>query len=83
LDQKVKVRITAVRRQLIKVRGMTLRAQCAVCGRQVEALTLRQAGEILEVGDQELDGFIAAGRVHVMSTVSDSLRVCKESLFLQ
>ncbi|MBA3354996.1 MAG: hypothetical protein H0U18_03475 [Pyrinomonadaceae bacterium] len=82
LEHKAKVRITAVRRRTIRVAAGALpRARCAACGREVETLTRSQAGEILEVGDQELGAFLAAGRVHTIPTVSGSLRVCKESLF--
>jgi hypothetical protein len=83
LEQKVKVTITAVRRRTIRVvaGAPPLRAQCAACGREVEALTRSQAGEILEVGWQELGALIAAGRVHAIQTMSGSIRVCKDSLF--
>ncbi len=82
MEQKAKVRITAVRRRTMRITASSaLRAQCAACGREVEALTRGQASEILEVGDQELGAFLAAGRVHAIPTVSGSLCVCKESLF--
>jgi hypothetical protein len=83
MDQKVKVRITAVRRRTVRVTAgaLLLRAQCMTCGREVEALTRSQAGEILEVKDQELGALISAGRVHAIQTTSDSIRVCKDSLF--
>jgi hypothetical protein len=82
LEQKVKVRITAVRRRTMRVAaGAVLRAPCPACGREVEMLTRSQASEILEVGEQELNEFIAARRVHAIQTVSGSLRICKDSLF--
>jgi hypothetical protein len=83
MEQKVKVRITAVRRRAIRVTAgaLLLRAQCAACGREVEALTRRQASEILEVRDQELGALINAGRVHAIQTMGGSIRVCKDSLF--
>ncbi len=83
MEQKVKVTLTAVRRRTVRVTGAALRAPCAACGREVEALTAGQALAILEVGGQELNEFIAAGRVHAIQTVSGSVRVCKESLFSQ
>ena len=81
MEQKIKVRITAVRRRMVRVAATAPRAHCAACGREVETLTRSQASEILEVGDQELGEFIAAGYVHAIPTVSGSLRVCKDSLF--
>lgn len=83
MEHKAKIRITAVRRRTIRVAVGELRAQCAACGCEVEALTRSQASEILEVGDQELGAYLAAGRVHAIPTVSGSLRVCKASLFSQ
>ncbi|MGI8733736.1 MAG: hypothetical protein ACR2LM_10605 [Pyrinomonadaceae bacterium] len=83
MEQKLKVRITAVRRRTIRLMAGVPRARCATCEREVEALTRSQAREILEVGDQELGGFIAAGHVHSIPTVSGSLRICRESLFLK
>jgi hypothetical protein len=85
LKQKVKVRITAVRRRTMRATGAAalLRAQCVTCGREVESLTRSQAGEILEVGDQELSELIAAGLVHAMQTINGQLRICKDSLFVR
>ena len=83
MEHKAKVKITAVRRRTIRVTAGALRARCAACGCEVEALTRSQAGEILEVGDQELGAFLAAGRVHAIPTVSGSQRVCKDSLFVR
>jgi hypothetical protein len=86
MEQKLKVRITAVRHRTIRVAAgapLLLRAQCMTCGREVEALTRRQAGEILEVRDQELGALINTGRVHAIQTMSGSIRVCKDSLFLR
>ena len=48
MEQKVKVRITAVRRRRVRVTAL-LRAHCQACGREVEALTRREAGEISEI----------------------------------
>ncbi len=83
MEQKVKVRITAVRRRTIKLIARVPRAQCAACGREVETLTRSQASEFLEIEDRELGAFIAAGHVHSIPTVSGSLRICRESLFLK
>ena len=79
----MKVRITTIRRRTMRVAagGAALRASCPACGREVEALTRGQAREILEIKEQELNEFIAAGRVHAIQTVSGSVRVCKDSLF--
>ena len=83
MEYKVKLTITTVRRRTVRVTGTAVCAPCRVCGHEVEALTRSQAGEILEVGAEELGAFLAAGRVHAIQTASGGLRVCKDSLFSQ
>jgi hypothetical protein len=79
--RKVRLKISAASRQIVKLSGQSFSAQCAACGREVETLTRSQAGEILEIGEQGLAELIAAGRIHAIQTASGSLRICKESLF--
>jgi hypothetical protein len=81
--RKVRLRINATSRQIVKLSGQSFSAQCAVCGREVETLTTSQAGEILEIGAQGLAELIAACRIHAIQTASGSLRICKESLVSQ
>jgi hypothetical protein len=75
------VKITAIRRRLIKVTAVTLSARCSICEREVETLTKTEAAAILEIDDRQLEHLITKGSLHVMSTVSGSSRVCKDSLF--
>jgi hypothetical protein len=81
LKQKLNARVRVVRHRTWKITP-PLRARCVVCGREVEALTTRQAGEILEVSDEELVSLLAAGEIHRMPTVSGSVWICKDSLFV-
>lgn len=88
-----RMKITKVQRQSVRLPAPgTLRqtgvqpplvcAHCPVCEQEVETLTKAQAKEVLEIDNQTLNQFIAAGRVHVMRTVSGNFRICKDSLFI-
>lgn len=79
--RKVRMRITTASRRILRFGGQSVRAYCPACGREVETLTKREVGEVLEIGAEALSEFIAAGRVHAIPTVSGSIRVCKDSLF--
>jgi hypothetical protein len=81
MKQRLRVKVTRVRRQRISMPAVLLRALCQSCKREVETLTRFQAAEILEVEDQVLDALILAGHVHVFETISGSVRICKDSLF--
>jgi hypothetical protein len=82
MKRKVKLRITTSSRQVIRVFGQSLRARCPICEREVEMLTRAQSAEALEIDGQTFDSLLAAGRLHTIQTVSGSLRVCQDSLFL-
>jgi len=77
-----KLKITTVRRRLVRVRVVALRARCPVCQREVDTLTPLQTAEVLAVSGQALDGLIASGLVHTIRTVSGSLLICKDSLLV-
>ena len=79
---KYRVKLTTLRRRSILIKPPTVRANCPVCGREVELLTRRQTAEVLEVGMTALADLLAAGRVHAIPTVSGSLYFCKDSLFM-
>ena len=81
MKQRLKVKVTNVRRQRISMLAVTLRALCQACRREVETLARFQAAEILEVEDQVLSAMILTGHVHAFETVSGSVRICKDSLF--
>jgi hypothetical protein len=76
-----RVKLTTIRRRRLRLEPPAIRAHCPACGREVETLTAAQAAEVLEIDAPLPSHFIAAGRVHVMRTVSGSLRVCQDSLF--
>jgi hypothetical protein len=82
MKQRLKVKVTRVRRQRISMPAVPLRALCNDCGREVETLNTFQATEILEVEDQVLDALILTRHLHAFVTVSGKLRICKDS-FLQ
>lgn len=77
-----RLKITTVRRRLVRVRLMALRARCPVCQREVDTLTPIQTAEVLAVGKQALDELIVRGLIHTMRTVSGSLLICKDSLLV-
>lgn len=77
-----RLKITTIRRRLVRVRVMALRARCPVCQREVDTLTPLQTAEVLAVSQPALDGLIANGLIHTMRTVSGSLLICKDSLLV-
>jgi len=81
MNQTHKIRITAIRRRILRYQPPAIRALCPICAREVETLAQSQAADVLEVGRQILDDLIAAGLIHAIRTVNGNLRVCKDSLF--
>jgi hypothetical protein len=77
-----RITITTVERQSVQIQLPEVRAHCPVCKREVETVSQVQAAEVIEVDGPTLDRFIADGHIHGVHTVSGSLRVCKESLFI-
>ena len=47
----------------------------------METLTKTDAAAILEIDDCEIEHLVNEGLVHLISTVSGNLLVCKDSLF--
>ena len=83
MERSLKVKIKKVRRRSIRIPVFVVRAQCPLCQRYVEMLTLAEASEVLEVDARTVNQLIASGRVHTINTVSGGLRICKDSLFVQ
>ena len=81
MKQRLKVRVTRIRRRRVSVPAVILHAPCGTCQREVETLPRFQAAQILEVEEQALDALILAGHVHAFVTVSGSLLICRDSLF--
>jgi hypothetical protein len=80
-EQSVKVKITAIRRRLVKVNAASVSARCSICGQDVQTLTKTEAAAVLEIDQRELEHLVTEGSVHAISTISGNLRVCKDSLF--
>lgn len=76
-----RLRITTTHRRILRFRPAAVRAVCPVCAREVETLNAAQAAEVLEVEAPALSRLIAGGCLHLIETVSGSIRVCKDSLF--
>lgn len=74
--------ITTTCQQTVRAPATAIRARCSACKREVETLTTTQAAMALEVSERTLTGLVAEGRVHAIPTVSGSVRVCKDSLFV-
>ena len=82
IRRKIKLKITTASRQTFELRALVLRLDCPVCQHEVEMLTRAQAAGVLEVDAPTFDRLVAGGRLHTIHTVSGSIRVCKDSLFL-
>lgn len=83
MKKRLRMKITTVREQTIKMPEAVVHAPCSACNREVEMLTPAHAAEILQVSAEALDQLIAAGRVHTIETISGSLLICKDSLLLR
>ena len=78
LKRKIKMKVVAIDRQTFTF--VYPRFHCPVCQLETETLTTGETAKILEVDEQTLTGLIHSGKLHVIQTVSGSLRVCKDSL---
>ena len=83
VKRTVKLKITSTSRKTMTVLGQRLSARCPLCEREVEILSGAQAAGVLEVDCQTFDHLLAGGQIHAIPTVSGSIRVCKDSLFLK
>ena len=81
MNQTYKVKITAIRRRILRYQPPAIPALCPVCAREVETLSTGEAAAVLEVDDRTLDRLLAARQIHALRTVSGSLRICRDSLF--
>jgi hypothetical protein len=81
MERSFKVKIEKVRRRSIRV--FAVRAQCPLCERRVETLSVAEAVSILAVDAETVNQLIACGRVHAINTASGGLRICQDSLFVQ
>jgi hypothetical protein len=81
IKRRVRLRITVASRRVARHGGPGFSAPCPACGRQVEALTRREAASTLEVDEPALECLVPAGKVHAIPMVGGALRVCKDSLF--
>lgn len=76
------VKITTIRRRLLRLQSVTATARCPICECAVATLAAAEAAQVLEVEAETLSRLIAAGQVHAIQTVSGSLRICQNSLFI-
>jgi hypothetical protein len=76
-----KIRITATRTRTLRLQAQAVNTYCPACASEVGTLNMAEAAEFLEIELPALYQFIAEGRLHPISTVSGSLRVCQNSLF--
>jgi hypothetical protein len=76
-----RLKITVTRRRLVRLSTIPLRAFCPVCGREVERLGAAQAAAVLQTDLAAFNWLLAAGRLHALATVSDSLCICRNSFF--
>ena len=81
MKRRLKMKITTLRQQTIRIPASVVRTHCLICEREVETLAAAHAAEVLEVDADTLSQLIDAGQVHAIETVSGSLRVCQDSLF--
>ena len=81
MRRRIKMKITRVQQQTIRLPAAAVRARCPVCEREVETLSAAQAIEVLETDQRGLNCLLAAGQLHAMPTLSGSLRICQASLF--
>ena len=81
--RRLKVTITKVRRETVRLPAAGFALPCPVCQRDVEILNCSQAAAILEVEQEALPAMLASGVIHGIRTVSGGIAVCKDSLWQQ
>jgi hypothetical protein len=81
--RRLKVKITTVRHQSVKVSAGDLRAYCVLCGREVEFVSQARAAEILSVTISTLQVLIASGEAHGVEASTGAMWVCADSLGLR
>lgn len=80
MKRTTKVRITATRTRTVNLAVAVHRAFCRECRREVHTLTSRQAAELLETSQPQLEHLLMIGKVHALATAGESLWICKDSL---
>lgn len=80
--RKVRLRITTTSHRSIAFHH-GLQARCPACEREVPLVTQADAAGILRVDAVTVNRFVAEGQVHAVQTISGSVWVCKDSLFLK
>ncbi len=76
-----RLRITSATRRTVIVQDDVLHAPCVRCGRDVAAVAWEEAGRLLQVPIEELQGLIAGDRVHVIVAITGVNWICRDSLF--
>jgi hypothetical protein len=82
MKQTQRIKITITHRRVLRVWPALVGAHCPVCEREVATVTVSEAAAALEVDALTLRTLMAAGTVHTIRTVTDSLRLCQDSLFV-
>ncbi|MEN3333666.1 MAG: hypothetical protein V7641_3031 [Blastocatellia bacterium] len=80
IQRSARLKVTTIRRVIVRAEPFCFRARCQVCNCDVEMLSVDRAREVLAIDDGAFNGLLADGIVHFIRTVSGSLWVCKESL---
>jgi hypothetical protein len=83
MKKRLKMKITTIREQAVRMPEAVVRAHCLVCDLEVEMFTRAHAAKILQVSTCELGHLIALSQVHTIETISGNLLICKNSLLLR
>ncbi len=78
--RRLKVKITTVHRESVKVPPGGLRAYCVLCGREVEFVSQARATEILGVTWSTLQTLIASSQAHGVEASTGAMWICTDSL---
>ncbi|MEP7341245.1 MAG: hypothetical protein ABI977_26180 [Acidobacteriota bacterium] len=76
-----RLKITSIKRRIVRCQPLAVRANCPVCAREVNTLDTAQAAIVLDVSPTQFQLMLADATVHALPTVSGSLRICQDSLF--
>ncbi len=81
MKRRLKLTVTKIRRQTVSENKLNFRAFCPNCHVTTETLSLDESAKFLEIEKQKLEDLIALGDIHTIFTISESLRICQNSLF--
>jgi hypothetical protein len=79
-----KVRITRIRRRLGSVQASETAGVlvfCPECRNRVQALTIRQAADLMGIGHEAIQELVHAGQAHTIPLISGGYLICQDSLF--